>query len=42
MFVEFQSSGHDTPFHPMPVSFLPGFELQVLVNFLFMKLYDVY
>lgn len=35
MFVEFRSSGQDSPFHPMPLSFLPAFELQVLVSFKF-------
>lgn len=32
MLVQFKTTGHDTPFHPNPVAFLPGFELQVHVR----------
>lgn len=32
MLIEFHSSKYDTPFHPSPLSFLPGFELDVDVS----------
>lgn len=34
MLLEFRSSKYDTPFHPSPLSFLPGFELEVDVSYL--------
>ncbi|XP_076290732.1 uncharacterized protein LOC143214060 [Lasioglossum baleicum] len=33
MLLEFHTSPYDTPFHPVPLSFLPGFELEVQVLF---------
>ncbi|CAB3370328.1 Hypothetical predicted protein [Cloeon dipterum] len=32
MLVEFSTSAFDTPFHPTPVSYLPGFELDIEVR----------
>lgn len=32
MLIEFQTSPYDNLFHPMPVSFLLGFEMQVEVS----------
>lgn len=32
MLLEFHTSPYDNPFHPVPLSFLPGFELEVKVN----------
>lgn len=32
MLLEFHTSPYDNPFHPVPLSFLPGFELEVQVN----------
>lgn len=31
MLLEFHTSPYDNPFHPVPLSFLPGFELEVQV-----------
>ncbi|XP_063974900.1 uncharacterized protein LOC135161350 [Diachasmimorpha longicaudata] len=33
MLLEFHTSPYDNPFHPVPLSFLPGFELEVQVLF---------
>ncbi|KAG8037350.1 hypothetical protein G9C98_005560 [Cotesia typhae] len=33
MLLEFHTSPYDNPFHPVPLSFLPGFELEVHVLF---------
>ncbi|KAI4501041.1 hypothetical protein M0802_003844 [Mischocyttarus mexicanus] len=33
MLLEFHTSPYDNPFHPVPLSFLPGFELEVQVIF---------
>ncbi|XP_047104481.1 uncharacterized protein LOC124733414 [Schistocerca piceifrons] len=33
MLLEFHTSPYDNPFHPVPLSYLPGFELQVEVVF---------
>jgi len=33
MLLEFHTSPYDNPFHPVPLSFLPGFELEVQVRF---------
>lgn len=32
MLLEFHTSPYDNPFHPVPLSFLPGFELEVQVR----------
>lgn len=32
MLLEFHTSPYDNPFHPVPLSYLPGFELEVQVN----------
>lgn len=32
MLLEFHTSPYDNPFHPVPLSFLPGFELEVQVT----------
>lgn len=32
MLLEFHTSAFDNPFHPIPLSYLPGFELDVEVN----------
>lgn len=32
MLIEFHSSKFDIPFHPTPLSFLPGYELEVDVS----------
>lgn len=34
LLLEFHTSPFDNPFHPVPLSFLPGFELEVKVTFL--------
>lgn len=31
MLLEFHTSPYDNPFHPVPLSYLPGFELEVQV-----------
>lgn len=33
MLLEFHTSPYDNPFHPVPLSYLPGFELEVQVRF---------
>lgn len=33
MLLEFHTSPYDNPFHPVPLSYLPGFELEVQVSF---------
>lgn len=32
MLLEFHTSPYDNPFHPVPLSYLPGFELEVQVR----------
>lgn len=32
MLLEFHTSPYDNPFHPVPLSYLPGFELEVQVS----------
>ena len=32
MLLEFHTSAYDNPFHPVPLSYLPGFELEVQVR----------
>lgn len=32
MLLEFHTSPYDNPFHPVPLSYLPGFELDVKVK----------
>lgn len=32
MLLEFHTSAYDNPFHPVPLSYLPGFELEVQVS----------
>ena len=32
MLLEFHTSSFDNPFHPVPLSYLPGFELEVQVG----------
>lgn len=33
MLLEFHTSPYDNPFHPVPLSYLPGFELEVQVMY---------
>ena len=33
MLLEFHTSPYDNPFHAVPLSYLPGFELEVQVSF---------
>lgn len=33
MLLEFHTSPYDNPFHPVPLSYLPGFELDVKVYY---------
>lgn len=35
MLLEFHTSPYDNPFHPVPLSFLPGFELEVQVSIIY-------
>ncbi|KAI5694666.1 hypothetical protein M8J75_003070 [Diaphorina citri] len=37
MLLEFHSSAYDNPFHPVPLSYLPGFELQVEISYVDLK-----
>lgn len=41
MIIEFHSSKYDTPFHPTPLSSLPGFEIEVDVSVLKHKIYKI-
>lgn len=38
MLLEFHTSPYDNPFHPVPLSYLPGFELEVQVSSLLLIL----
>ena len=37
MLLEFHTSPFDNPFHPVPLSYLPGFELEVQVRAPFIR-----
>lgn len=40
MLLEFHTSPYDNPFHPVPLSYLPGFELEVQVSALSLLYYS--